>query len=84
MFIVLTSDGRVSQRLRDDALRLRQAGVAVYVLGIGRNMDLISVGGITADPDHVYVVSTPKDVTTVVRGVTKDINDARKGNTETS
>ena len=47
-------------------------------------LDEISLGGITADPDHVYVVSTPKDVTTVVRGVTKDINDARKGNTETS
>lgn len=77
--MVLTTDGNDNPLTGAAALRLRQDGVGVFVVGLGKNLDPNVLRNISGDSNQVYVVPSVQRLSTVVRDVITDIGDDRKG-----
>lgn len=80
VLMILTTAGKISQPIDDAAFHLRQAGVGIYVFGIGSNVDMTSLRNITGGLDRVYVVPTVRDLPFLILNVTRAIGDTGKGN----
>ena len=79
VLVVLTTDGNDNPLTDAAALRLRQDGVGVFVVGLGKDLDPNVLRNISGDSNQVYVVPNVQRLSTVVRDVITDIGDDRKG-----
>ena len=79
VLVVLTTDGQDDPLTDESALRLRQDGVGVFVVGIGKDVDRNVLRNISGDTNQVYIVPSIQGLSTVIRSVIKDIGNDREG-----
>lgn len=79
VLVVLTTDGKSDPLTDEAALRLRQDGVAVFVVGLGKDLDPSGLRNISGDSNQIYVVPSVQGLSTVIRDVITDIGDGREG-----
>ena len=80
VLVVLTTDGRDYPLTDDTARRLRQDGVGVFVIGLGKDLDPNILRNISGDSHQVYVVPSVQELSTVIRDVISDMENGRGGN----
>ena len=80
VLVVLTTDGNDNPLTDAAALRLRQDGVAVFVIGLGKDLDPNVLRNISGDRNQVYVVPSVRGLSTVIRDVITDIGNEGTGN----
>ena len=78
--VVLTTDDRYDPLTDDTALRLRQDGVGVFVIGLGSDLDTNVLRNISGDSNQIYVVPNVQGLSTVIRNVISDMDNGRSGN----
>ena len=81
--VVLTTDDRYDPLTDDTALRLRQDGVGVFVIGLGSDLDTNVLRNISGDSNQIYVVPNVQGLSTVIRNVISDMDNGRSGNNST-
>lgn len=77
--VVLTTDGKDDPTTDDTAFLLRQDGVVVFVIGLGKQVDPTMLRNISGNENHVYVVPSVQGLSTVVRDVIKDLDKGKGG-----
>ena len=77
---MLTTNGKDDPLTDDTALRLRQDGVRVLVVGLDKDLDPSVFRNISGDSNQVYIVPNTQGLSTVIRDVITNIEDNREGN----
>ena len=79
VLVVLTTGGENDALTGDTALRLRQDGVKVFVIGLGRDLDQNVLRNISGDSNQVYIVPDVQGLSTVIHDVITDIANGEEG-----
>ena len=83
VLVVLTTNDEYDPLTDDTALRLREDGVGVFVVGLGSDLNPNALRNISGGSNLVYIVPNIRGLSTVIRNVISDMENGREGKNST-